>query len=207
MKKSMALLFTLMAAGLFAQTEPETRHQPYDMLLGLNLGLGGMLSGAVLQETGDPGYVSLYGDIGLSYEFYVFDKLSLSIGLMVHPEVYYIVAQSIPRNFNASDYMATPLCLTIPVMVYVNFPPLDWLYAGMGLSVNIPVYSFTEPGLPAYDTRGPVFMALPMDLGFDLINPGEGGMRFFFRLTLSVHKGGVLAPLGFIWQIYNWKLN
>jgi hypothetical protein len=47
---------------------------------------------------------------------------------------------------------------------------------------------------------------LPIDFGFDFIKAGKGGSRFFFRVTPEFHKNGTTIPIGFIWQIYNWKI-
>jgi hypothetical protein len=54
--------------------------------------------------------------------------------------------------------------------------------------------------------KGDFFVGLPIDIGFDSVKPGRGGGRFFFRITPEFHKKGVAVPIGFIWQIYNWKI-
>jgi hypothetical protein len=51
-----------------------------------------------------------------------------------------------------------------------------------------------------------VFLSLPIDIGFDFIRPGRGGPRVFFRITPTFHKGGIIVPVGLMWQIYNWKV-
>jgi hypothetical protein len=57
-----------------------------------------------------------------------------------------------------------------------------------------------------FDTNGDFFVGLPIDIGFDFVKPGRGGGRFFFRITPEFHEGGTVLPIGFIWQIYNWKI-
>jgi hypothetical protein len=61
-------------------------------------------------------------------------------------------------------------------------------------------------GLAGIDTKGDFFVGLPIDIGFDLVKPGRGGGRFFFRITPEFHEKGTVLPIGFIWQMYNWKI-
>ena len=56
------------------------------------------------------------------------------------------------------------------------------------------------------DMSGDVFLAIPIDIGVDLIPVDSGGMRFFFRIAPEFHKSGTVVPIGFIWQAYNLKI-
>jgi hypothetical protein len=72
---------------------------------------------------------------------------------------------------------------------------------GAGVNLNIKALDLvkTVPG-------DPFFIGIPIDFGFDMIKPGKGGSRFFFRVTPEIHEKGTPIPIGFIWQIYNWKI-
>jgi hypothetical protein len=84
-------------------------------------------------------------------------------------------------------------------------PKLEWLYTGIGLNLNIPILGMFD-SLTGENTKGDFFIGLPIDLGFDFIKAGRGGGRFFFRITPEFHENGTTLPIGFIWQIYNWKI-
>jgi hypothetical protein len=126
-------------------------------------------------------------------------------GLLLHPDVYIILDQELSNISSFTDIAASPLCLTIPLAAHVNIPNAEWLYAGIGLSLNIPVTGMFD-GLAEVDTKGKFFAGLPIDVGFDFVKPGKGGGRFFFRITPEFHEKGIAVPIGFIWQIYNWKI-
>ncbi|MDR1315864.1 MAG: hypothetical protein LBK13_03225 [Spirochaetales bacterium] len=211
------VLAGVLAGVIFAQEENKTpaavhKHQPFDMLLGLNYGLGitpnigdwaNVLGGG---DTFPKGNYALAFDFGLTYEFYIFNWLSANTGLLLHPDIYLILDQDLNSDdIELTDIAASPFCLTIPIAAHVNIPKVEWLYAGIGLSLNIPISGIFD-GLAGTDTKGDFFVGLPIDLGFDFIRPGRGGMRFFFRITPEFHEKGTAVPIGFIWQIYNWKL-
>ncbi|MDR2634334.1 MAG: hypothetical protein LBC51_12050 [Treponema sp.] len=209
MKKLMLLLVlaSVLASGLFAQ---EDKHQAFDMLLGLNLGSGitpnmGDLVSALNDKRIPKGNYAVASDWGLTYDFYLFNWLSFNTGLFVHPDVYLILDQDLHNVDDFTDIAASPVCLTIPLAAHVNIPKVEWLYAGLGLHLNIPVSGMFD-GLAGVDTKGDFFVGLPIDIGFDFISPGRGGMRFFFRITPEFHEKGAAVPIGFIWQIYNWKI-
>jgi len=107
--------------------------------------------------------------------------------------------------------------LTIPFAAHVNIPYVEWLYTGIGLNINIPLFgmldsTINDSGGPKISTKGKTFVGLPIDLGFDFVKPGRGGARFFFRVTPEFHKVDgvdktfVTVPIGFAWQIWNWKV-
>jgi hypothetical protein len=235
MKKLLVFVLASVLAGeVFAQ-EDMHKHQPFDMLLGLNWGLGmtpnvsdflgEIMAGGENFPEGD--YAST-ADFGLTYDFYLFNWLSFNTGLLVHPSVYMRIEKNGTGGKDkggldddekdmGDDYdVATPVCLTIPLMAHVNIPKVEWLYVGIGLNLNIPLFSILEglgksgtegfKGADDRDTKGDFFVGLPIDIGFDFIKPGRGGGRFFVRITPEFHKEGTPIPIGFIWQFYNWKL-
>jgi hypothetical protein len=207
-------LASLLAGGVFAQ-EDMHRHQPFDMLLGLNTGMG------ITPNLGDwfsvfdgripKGNYALTFDFGLTYDFYLFNWLSFNTGLLLHSDIYVVLKQDLDNIDSFTDVAATPLCLTIPLAAHVNIPKAEWLYAGIGLNLNIPIFGMLD-GVAMevieerIDTKGDFFVSLPIDIGFDYVKPGRGGGRFFFRITPEFHKNGTAVPIGFMWQIYNWKI-
>jgi hypothetical protein len=204
------VLASVLAGGVFAQETAVHKHQPFDMLLGLNFGIGvssnlGDLYSALNDHYIPEGNYAMMYDFGLTYDFYLFDWLSFNTGLLLHPDVYLILDQDLNNVDNFTDIAATPLCLTIPLTAHVNIPKVEWLYAGIGLSFNFPIVGLVD-GLAGIDTKGDAFVGLPIDIGFDFVKQGGGGGRFFFRFTPEFHEKGTTVPIGFIWQLYNWKI-
>jgi hypothetical protein len=210
MKKIIGLLILLclLPAAVFAQDKKEHKHEPFDVLLGINWGLGGMVTGNIFNL--EEGTFIAAGDVGLTVDFYAFSWLSVSSGVLAHSQVSAIWKDEFNSNPNLefSDIIQTPLCLTIPLQIHVNVPYVEWLYAGAGVNINIPMFSLISrtgmPNLP--DTKGKTFIGLPVDLGFDMVKPGRGGGRFFFRITPTFLENGTLFPVGFMWQIYNFRV-
>jgi hypothetical protein len=206
------VLASVLVGGIFAQERDPAaaKHQSFDMLLGLNLGIGvspnmGELFSAISDSRIPKGNYAMIFDFGLTYDFYLFNWLSFNTGLLLHPDVYLILSQDLENVDNFTDIAATPLCLTIPLAAHINVPKVEWLYAGIGLSLNFPIVGMFD-GLAEIDTKGDFFVGLPIDIGFDFVKPGRGGGRFFFRITPEFHEKGTALPIGFIWQIYNWKI-
>jgi hypothetical protein len=212
MKRTIGLLILLCALlpAVFAQDAERHIHEPFDMLLGINFGLGGMGSGDVrnLKE----GYAVFAADLGLSYDFYIRYWLSVTSGLMLHPQMTAILNEDVGPNSNISfgDVLQAPLCLTIPVQVHVNVPRMEWLYVGVGVNINIPVQNLLsnvaleENNLPVAGAR--TFFSLPIDFGADLMSPGRGGVRFFYRVTPTFLETKTVVPVGFVWQFYNFRI-
>jgi hypothetical protein len=226
-----SVLATVVAGGIFAQQASETpevihKHQPFDMLLGLNFGFGVTPNIGDLFKTASDGGIpkgnyALTFDFGLTYDFYLYNWLSFNTGLLLHPDIYLILDQNFEGVNSFTDIASAPLCLTIPLAAHINVPKLEWLYAGIGLNLNIPLSGMLDgvvSGEPdeenedadfsadPIDTKGDFFVGLPIDIGFDFVKAGRGGGRFFIRITPEFHKKGVAVPIGFIWQIYNWKI-
>jgi hypothetical protein len=205
-KKSlmMLVLAVIIAGGVFAQEEH--KHQPFDVLLGLNWGLGMTPNmGGLFGKDISKGNYALVFDFGITGDFYLFDWLSFNTGLLLHPDIYLLLDQDIKGIDSFTDIAATPICLTIPLAAHINIPKVEWLYAGIGLNLNFPITSLLD-SIIEEDTKGDFFVGLPIDIGFDFIQPGRGGMRFFFRITPEFHEHGTTIPIGFIWQIWNWKV-
>jgi hypothetical protein len=210
-------LAVFIAGGVFAQekgTDAVHKHQPFDILLGLNFGLGITPNIGDFFSLGDGGESSLNGnyaftvDFGLTCDFYLFNWLSFNTGVLAHPDIYLIFSGDSSNVDSFTDIAATPLCLTIPLAAHVNIPKLEWLYAGIGLNFNIPIVSILNAtgSMEGVDMKGDFFVSLPIDIGFDFVRPGRGGGRFFFRINPEFHPAGTAVPIGFIWQIYNWKI-
>jgi hypothetical protein len=175
-----------------AENTPQKKHQFLDNYFGVGVGVGGM-------RMYDNGIFT--AALGVSYDFYLHDWLSINTGLLFHTEMY-----SDQNLLTDSEPMVTPLCFTIPFGVHFNIPGIEWLYSGVNVAVNIPIADLRSPGDPDFSSRGNVFVSLPIDLGVDFIKPGRGGPRVFFRVTPTFHKGGIAVPVGLVWQIYNWKV-
>jgi hypothetical protein len=209
MKKiiGLSLMLCLLSTAVFAQAG-ERKHEPFDMLLGINWGLGAMATGNIFGL--DEGTFIFAGDIGLSFDFYAFSWLSVSSGLMFHSQVSAIWKDefNLISDLELSDILQTPQCLTIPLQIHVNVPRVEWLYAGAGVNINIPIASLLAENLNGNfpDAKGKTFISLPIDLGFDMIKPGRGGGRFFFRFAPTFLKSGTLLPVGFIWQVHNFRI-
>jgi hypothetical protein len=207
----LVLAVFIAAGGVFAQDANAVhKHEPFDMLLGLNFGMGitpniGDLL-AISNGTIPKGNYAIAFDFGLTYDFYLFNWLSFNTGLLMHPDIYVILDIDLMGVDEFTDIAASSLCLTIPLAAHVNIPKVEWLYAGIGLNLNIPIAGLLD-SLAGFDTKGDFFVGLPIDIGFDFVKSGRGGMRLFFRITPEFHEAGTAVPLGFIWQIYNWKIN
>jgi len=204
---AIVLVFGMTGTAVFAQEEH--KHEPFDVLLGLNWGMGMTPNIGDIFSIGDKvprGNYALTFDFGLTVDFYVFNWLSFNSGLLLHPDIYVLLKQDIEGVDDFTDVAATPLCLTIPIMAHVNIPKVEWLYTGIGINLNFPIKGMLDAAT-GVDTKGDFFVGIPIDLGFDFIRPGSGGMRLFFRVTPEVHEHGTAVPIGFVWQIWNWKLH
>jgi hypothetical protein len=212
MKKTVGLLIILcvLPLAVFAQDTDRHIHEPLDMLLGINFGLSGMESGDVknLRE----GYLVFSADLGFNLDFYIVYWFSVTTGLTLHPQLSAILDEDIGPNANIefSDILQGPLCLTIPLQVHVNVPRMEWLYVGVGLNINIPVQDLLSNvavqgnNLPVAGSR--TFFSLPIDFGADLMSPGRGGVRFFYRITPTFLETKTVVPMGFVWQFYNFRI-
>jgi hypothetical protein len=214
------LLFAALAAGWAGAEENSGarpiahKHNRFDLLLGMNLGIGmtanyGDLANA--PSAGGPikifpkGNYAFIADIGISIDLYLSSWLSLNTGLYLHPDLYYI-SDTKTIAYDLRDVMWAPICATIPIAAHINIPKVEWLYAGMGLTINIPIIEMPG-GMKGVDRKGKSFLGMPIDIGFDFTKPNRNGSRFFFRFTQEFHEGGTVVPVGVIWQIHNWQLN
>jgi len=193
------------------------KHQRGDMYAGLNLGMGFTSNLFNVFSAGDSfprGNYALTFDMGLSYGYYQTEWLSFNAGLLAHFGMYAFLRQDLKLNASTGfmDIAAAPVSLTIPLSAHINIPYVSFLYAGIGVSLNIPVISLLnsnsdDPDDPRQpDMSGDVFLGLPIDFGFDLMPEDSGGMRFFFRITPEFHRNGTVVPIGFVWQIFNLKI-
>ena len=204
-RRILALFFTVLLTGtVFAK-----KHESGNVLAGINLGLGVTPNITKVTKSGIPeGNYAAIGDIGVTFDYYPFSWLSISSGLFIHQGLYQLLDHDLDFN-NADKFkssLVSPMCLTVPFSIHINFPFAEWLYAGAGLNLNFPVLGVTKSDLPGFDTKGVFFTGIPIDIGFDFIRQGKGGSRLFFRITPEFHKKGTVMPIGFIWQIYNIKV-
>ena len=215
MAKKIFLLFilvTLLAGSVFAKGHQD-KYQSGSMLLGIDLGTGITPNIYTVTENSIP--IGDYGfafDLGVNFDYYMFKWLSLNSGLFVRPGMYLLLDKPITKAelsaTNVTDWAKTPICFTVPVMAHLNVPKLDFLYAGAGVNLNFPVASILdgEPSIDV-DTKGSFFLGIPIDIGFDFVKAGGGGSRFIFRVTPEIHHGGGTPVLiGFMWQLYNFRL-
>jgi hypothetical protein len=87
MKKIVGLLVMacVLSAAIFAQEEGEYKYKPFDMLIGINLGVSSALHARDLANEKRRFSFLFSADIGLTYDFYIFDWLSVNTGLLFHP--------------------------------------------------------------------------------------------------------------------------
>ena len=203
------LVFVLAGTAFSAE---QFKHQRGDMYAGVNLGMGftpslfGVFS---VNDSFPRGDYALTFDLGLSYDYYQTEWLSFNAGLTAHFGMYAFVPYTIPARPNTGflDIAAAPFSLTIPLSAHINIPYVSFLYAGVGMSLNIPMVSLlTDDPDDLRQNEENVFLGIPIDVGFDLMPEGSGGMRFFFRITPEFHSSGTVTPIGFIWQVFNLKI-
>jgi hypothetical protein len=219
MKKFIGLLIMagVFSTAVFAQEGGQHKYEPFDMLIGINLGSGGAIAGNLMKPDGSTGNGSLIFtfDTGFTYDFYIFYWLSVNTGLLFHQQVLAIWKEEYnDMSDSLFNFLQDPFCLTIPLQAHVNVPRAEWLYAGLGVSINIPLFSYTEKMAEFWGVReegrsrkGKTFFALPIDLGFEIENLSKGESRFFFRFTPTFIEGTALFPIGFIWQIYKFRID
>jgi hypothetical protein len=197
MKKSSVLLLTLFLTGgiLLAQ---EQKHTAGDMLLGIGTGAG---FGGKWDELD----YEIWGSTGVSFDYYPLDWLSISGGASIYLNEF-VSPPETPAEVTLENFFETfwaftdgifrfPVSVSVPLEVHANIPRAEWLYTGIGFSVQIPfmeMYGFgTHPLMGAYTT-------LYGDLGFDYTDAKRGG-RFFFRVGHNLMENAH-TTIGFIWQ-------
>jgi len=139
------VLAVVITGGLFSQEEH--KHQPLDVLLGLNFGLGITPNiGQLFSKNIPKGNYALTFDFGLTGDFYLNNWLSFNTGLLLHPDIYLTLSQGVEVD-DFRDISAAPLCLTIPIAAHINIPKAEWLYMGHVLA----------PGTQIFHTKSPSF--------------------------------------------------
>jgi hypothetical protein len=185
-------------------------------------------------------------NLGLSYEYYIFHWMSVGTGIGVGPEVNVVtkggrhgttltgtVDPSLTEQAVEDAAMEAAinealkvvhvqlgLFLTIPFNVHFNIPKVEWLYAGLGAEIHIPVSDLGLDSLlgtdiakyfPGGSIKGKTFVSMPIDLGFDfsrIKNNGKPkGSRFLFRVEPEFFGDGLMSfPVSLVWQSNLWKL-
>ena len=208
----LGFILILVLTGVVFSAE-QFKHQRGDMYVAFNPGMGFTPNLFGVISVGDyfpGGNYALTFDLGLSYDFYQTGWLSFGAGLSAHFGMYTFLRQYLPVRANTGffDIAAAPLALTIPLSAHINIPYVSFLYAGVGMSINIPLvsllYSEDPDSIRQYEED--VFLGIPIDIGFDLMPEGSGGMRIFFRITPEFHVSGTVVPIGFVWQVFNLKI-
>ena len=195
MKKQFGFLIfvAVCATSVFAQNQvEENNYRTFSHYLGPSLGVGAMKM--------NDGAIFTF-DVGASYDFYIFEWLAISGGIIAHQELYY----NQPSDDTRMVPVGNPFCITVPFGLHFKIPKIEWLYNGFNFALNFPMFDSSSPK-NAYSTENEMFFSVPLDLGFDFMKPGKGGSRAFVRVTPTFHKGGVAVPVGFVWQIHNWKI-
>jgi hypothetical protein len=202
----LVLIIAMILAGNVFAGGGSDKHKGGDILLGIDLGLG--FTPKFFNVFDDPvpeGDYAFTYDFGVNLDYYLFKWLSFNSGLLMHSGFYFFSYESDKYgDKELSDWVLSPVCFTVPMMIHLNIPVVSFLYLGAGLNLNFPVASIINSD--HRDTKGEFFLGIPIDLGFDFIKPGRGGSRFFFRITPEIHNTGKPIVFGFMWQIYNFKL-
>jgi hypothetical protein len=188
-----------------------TKYKSLDMLLGYDVGVGFNMSGDVFDFK--KGFFIFTMDLGINYEFYILSWLSVGTGLGLHENMSLVLKDDIanikPRP-DLKDLMRTPVCITFPFNLHVTTPRLEWLYFGVGANVNIPIFSIMDTAsIPSNidlpDTKGSVFVSLPIDVGFDFGHSDNECKRFLLRVTPTFLEIDTLVTYGIFYQ-KNWKV-
>ena len=215
MKKVLIIvLFLTLAGNVFAQ---RSKHGTGDINLGIDLGFGftpGTNIAKIIETPGTfpSGNHAMFVNLGLRPEYYVNPWLSLSSGVGFSMGWYAFL----DNDFRAAggtrfeDVLLTPTSITVPVMAHINAPFMPSLYFGTGINLNFPLgHHYSEDYDPkdyGHDPKGSFFWGIPIDIGFDFMQPFSGGMRLVLRVTPEFHSDGVVVPVGIRWQIYNFRL-
>ena len=208
------LIISLFLAGN-AFSQVANKHGKGAMLIGFDVGAAGTTNFTKILKSSasySKGNYGLNFGAGVHFDYYLNNVFSLGTGLRYQPGIYLFLDKDydFSKSTSFSDIAKSPICLTVPIMAHINVPVFQWLYAGAGVNLNFPIGSLLDSQIPVelgdFDTKGNFFIGIPIDLGFDFISAGQGGMRIFFRVTPEFHEGGTVVPIGFIWQVFNIKL-
>lgn len=211
MRKFVGLMFilTVLASVGFTQENtpppPNTKYSPFDMLVGYGSGMGFNMQGDVFKLK--EGFMIFTVDLGVNFDFYIFNWLSVSSGLGLAENLSMVIENDLSKDsdITITDVMNTPFCLTIPVQVHINTPRLDWLYFGTGVYINIPLFNVLDTARASSDvdlpdTKGKVFVSMPIDVGFDFGHKDKTSQRFMFRITPNFLELKTLVSFGFFYQ-------
>jgi len=169
------------------------KHRQFDHHLGFQLSGAGnnMKPGAIYTA-----------NVGVVYDFYVLDWLSLNAGLLFHQEVFHKRSEA-EKQIGLDG---NPFCFSIPLGFHFNIPKADWLYAGVNFAWNIPMFDTKRINEQNVYSQDDVFFSMPIDFGVDLRKSDGRGSKLFLRFTPTFHKGGIVMPVGLTWQINFWKI-
>ena len=215
MVKKLALILALSLAVSGAAFS-QHKYKSMDMLLGVDFGMGATYNSYNLSSF--PWKAMNYavtGDFGLNYDVYVFPWLSLSTGVAARSGLYCVFDSAVEED-DIGLAMAlgakTPVSVSIPLSFHINIPYANFFYLGAGVAINIPVTKWSVKELEIKDTeftfgrKGDNYISIPIDFGFDLVKANKGGSRFIIRFAPEFHKEGTFLPVGFMWQLHNFRI-
>jgi len=117
------------------------------------------------------------------------------------------------NNDELTGIVKTPVSVAIPFAAHINVPYVNFLYIGAGVTLNIPVHSWSISDVSVGDSKmsfgkkGNFYIAVPIDLGLDMVKKDKGnGQRFILRFAPEFHDEGIFLPMGFMWQFFNFKI-
>ncbi|MDR0538914.1 MAG: hypothetical protein LBG74_00200 [Spirochaetaceae bacterium] len=206
-----AILTNALALPVFARNV-EHNHKPFDMYLGLSLGLAGMYDGEPFEFK--KGSAVFTVDFGFMYDIYVASCLSFSAGVFLHNHTSLYVKDDLSK-ISITDIpslvqmLQSPMCITVPLMAHLNIPPIEWLYVGAGFSINVPFYDMLQAEFKknqlykdflAFESIS-MFMAVPIHIGFEFFKPDSNISRFYFTITPTfIPKQKTFLPVGIVYQ-------
>jgi len=217
MAKKLFIILALMAAvtgTAFSQFSPH-KYNSGDVLLGVNLGINMTPTAYKLAEfPWEKANYAATADFGLNLDIYFFPWLSISPGVSAKTGVYVFLDNDIAGDpqIDLAGIAKTPVCVTSSLLAHINVPLLNFLYIGGGVSINIPLTSWSVTDMKIKDSevsfgaKGEVFYGFPIEAGFDFVKKNKGGGRFLLRVTPEYHSEGFFMPVGIMWQLYNGRL-
>lgn len=202
------VLTVILSSFGFAEEETPSpdaarKYNPFDMMLGFTGGAGLNMKGDALSLK--EGYFILDAYAGANFDVYLLNWLSVSTGLYFYEVMAVNLKEDLSQNSNLklTDMMRTPFCLTLPLQAHINMPGLEWLYLGMGMNFNIPLFSLLQTSTPAGidlpDTKGDPYLSLPIDIGIDITMGGKF-RRLVFRITPHFIEPDTLVTFGIMFQ-------
>jgi len=197
------IILILFTGNAFSQEqENEHKYNKGNVLLGFEIGLGltqnifPSFFKLFFEEEVQKGNYSMFNEVGLNYNIYFSNYLSLSTGFLFRPEMYLLLDNDLEEK-RFIDIAEVGIFFIIPILFHVNILHAEWLYLGSGVKLHAPMITLLN---------NEFFFSIPLELGFDFIKPGKGGSRFILKVIPEFHQNGITWPFGMSYQ-YNWRIN